>query len=72
MMNWKEIEAHWPHVKAQAQSKWRKLSADDLALVAGKRDRLIGRLEERYGLPKGEGAQHVDEWSNYEATPTVS
>lgn len=68
-MTWPEIEEQWSEVKGQAQLKWAKLSAEDLALVAGKRDRLIGRLEERYGLPRDLGEAHVDEWSRHEATP---
>lgn len=66
-MTWTEILEHWPHLKAQAQSKWAKLSADELAMVSGDRARLITLLEERYGLPADEGAVHVDEWSRYEA-----
>ena len=68
-MTWAEIEGQWPHLQGQAKVKWAKLSDLDLASVGGDRDRLIAKLEERYGLPKVDGGQHVDEWSNYEATP---
>jgi hypothetical protein len=70
-MTWVEIAVHWAHLAAQAKSKWTKLSDLDLAIVGGDRDRLIGALEKRYGLPAEEGAHHVDEWSNYEATFTT-
>ena len=68
-MTWSEIEEQWSHVARQAQAKWAKLSQGDLALVAGKRDRLISQLEKRYGLPRDLGEEHVDEWSRHEATP---
>jgi uncharacterized protein YjbJ (UPF0337 family) len=66
-MTWSEIEEHWPHLTPQAQAKWAKLTPLDLAIVGGDRDRLIGKLEKRYGLPRADGEQHVDEWSGYEA-----
>jgi hypothetical protein len=69
-MTWAEIEKQWPLLTVQAQTKWAKLSALDLAIVAGDRDRLIGKLEQRYGLPRPDGEEHVDEWGGYEATPT--
>ena len=65
-MTWLEIEAQWSELAGQAQSKWAKLSDHDLTFVGGNRDRLIGKLAERYGLPKEDGQQHVDEWSNFE------
>jgi len=70
-MTWAEIETNWPLLTRQAQTKWRKLTDLDLVIVGGSRARLIGMLEERYGLPIEEGGQHVDEWSNYEARPTA-
>ena len=66
-MTWVEIERGWPQLVGQAKAKWPKLSDHDLATISGKRDRLIGKLEERYGLPSDLGEEHVDEWSAYEA-----
>ena len=68
-MTWTEIGIHWPRLTKQAKAKWSKLTDADLAIVGGDRERLIGKLEKRYGLPKADGEQHVDEWSSYEATP---
>lgn len=68
-MTWAEIRRQWPHLTGQAKAKWAKLSDLDLAIVGGDRDRLIDKLEKRYGLPRDDGNQHVDEWSSYEATP---
>jgi hypothetical protein len=66
-MTWTEIEVQWPRLTHQAKAKWAKLSELDLAIVGGNRDRLIDKLEKRYGLPRDDGGQHVDEWSGYEA-----
>ena len=37
-----------------------KLTDDDLTVIAGKRDQLIGRLQERYGLAKEEAERQAD------------
>jgi len=65
-MTWDEIMVCWPQLSHQAKSKWAKLSDLDLEMVGGDRGRLIDKLEMRYGLPTIDGAQHVDEWSNYD------
>ncbi|HSO33504.1 MAG TPA: hypothetical protein VLT33_13315 [Labilithrix sp.] len=68
-MTWREIETQWPHLRRQAQLKWTKLSDLDLTIVGGNRERLISKLEHRYGLPEELGGAHVDEWSTHEARP---
>lgn len=68
-MTWVEIERHWPLLSKQAKAKWNKLTDSDLAIVGGNRARLIGKLEKRYGLPKDDGEQHVDQWSVELAPP---
>jgi uncharacterized protein YjbJ (UPF0337 family) len=49
-MNWDIIEGKWKQAAGVAKSKWGKLTDDDLQAVAGKRDQLIGKLQEKYGL----------------------
>jgi uncharacterized protein YjbJ (UPF0337 family) len=66
-MTWPEIEAQWSDLAPQARAKWEKLSDADLAHVGGDRARLIGKLEERYGLSAKDGAMHVDHWGDREA-----
>ena len=61
-MNWETIEGRWQQVKGSLRSKWGKLTDDDVNLIAGKRDTLIGRLQERYGLARDKAERQVDEW----------
>ena len=61
-MNWDSLEGKWNQVKGSLRSKWGKLTDDDLNLIAGKRDTLIGRLQERYGLARDKAESQVDEW----------
>jgi len=63
-MNWNLIEGKWKQMKGQLREKWGNLTDDDLEMIAGKRDQLIGRLEVRYGIAKEEAAKQVDEFAD--------
>ncbi len=61
-MNWDRIEGNWKQFKGSAKEKWGKLTDSDLDVVAGKRDQLVGRIQERYGIAKDEASKQVDAW----------
>ena len=61
-MNWNQIEGQWHQLAGQAKSKWAKLTDDDLKNVAGKREALLGRLQEHYGILKDDAEKQIDEW----------
>ena len=61
-MNWERVEGQWHQFKGELKSKWAKLTDDDLKNVGGKREQLIGKLQERYGVMKEEAERQVNEW----------
>jgi uncharacterized protein YjbJ (UPF0337 family) len=61
-MNWDQVEARWGQIKGELKTKWGKLTDDDLKTVAGKKDQLVGKLQERYGVMKDDAERQVDEW----------
>lgn len=61
-MNWDQISGQWTQIKGSVREKWGKLTDDDLELVAGNRDKLIGKLQERYGLEKDRALASVDKF----------
>jgi uncharacterized protein YjbJ (UPF0337 family) len=61
-MNWDQVEAGWKQIKGEVRSKWAKLTDDDVELIGGKKDTLLGRLQERYGMLKEDAERQVDEW----------
>ena len=61
-MNWDRIEGNWKEFKGKIQTKWGKLTEDDLAVVQGKRDELAGRLQQRYGFAKEQAEKEIDSW----------
>ena len=61
-MNWDQVSGNWKQVKGKAKEKWAKLTDDDLTLAEGKRDQLLGRIQERYGIAKDEAEKQMKEW----------
>jgi len=61
-MDWDEIEGKWKRLTGSARERWGKLSNDDLQSIAGKRDQLVGRIQERYGIANAEAEKQADEW----------
>ena len=61
-MNWDQVQGKWKQTKRQLREKWGKLTDDDLVLIAGQREQLIGRLQERYGIAKEEAERRADEF----------
>jgi uncharacterized protein YjbJ (UPF0337 family) len=62
-MNWDQMEGKWKQAKGAVKQQWGKLTDDDLDVVAGSRDKLVGRIQERYGIAKDEAQRQVDSWS---------
>ncbi len=61
-MNWTQLEGKWKQMKGSVKEKWGKLTDDDLEQIAGKKDKLIGKLQERYGIKKEEAEKQLDAW----------
>ncbi|NVO16941.1 MAG: CsbD family protein [Rhodoplanes sp.] len=62
-MNWDEVEGHWEQVKGKVRSQWGKLTEDDVEVVKGKREELLGILQARYGHARAEAEREVDSWA---------
>jgi uncharacterized protein YjbJ (UPF0337 family) len=61
-MNWDTIEGKWKDMKGRVRSQWAKLTDDDLKMLAGKKDQLVGKIQERYGVMRDEAERQVDDW----------
>ncbi len=62
-MNWDQIEGKWKQLTGSARERWGKLTDDDWTLIAGKKDILVGQIQERYGIAKEAAENQTDEWS---------
>lgn len=69
-MNHDQIRGQWKQVKGRIREQWGRLTADDLDVIAGKRDQLLGRIQERHGIAKDEAQDQVREFER--RNPDVS
>jgi uncharacterized protein YjbJ (UPF0337 family) len=62
-MNWEQVRGNWQQAKGELKVRWGKLTDDDLSVIDGERDKLVGTLQEKYGITKEEAMKQVDELS---------
>jgi uncharacterized protein YjbJ (UPF0337 family) len=61
-MNWDVIEGNWKQAKGKIKQQWGKLTSDQLDVVSGKRDQLVGQIQECYGIARDEAERQVSDW----------
>jgi uncharacterized protein YjbJ (UPF0337 family) len=64
VMNWDVLKGQWKQLTGKAKTKWGKLTDDDLTAIGGKKDQLIGKLQEKYGYAKDHAEREADTWIN--------
>jgi uncharacterized protein YjbJ (UPF0337 family) len=62
-MNAEQIKGQWKQIKGEIRKQWGKLTDDELEMIAGERDKLVGKLQERYGYTKEEAERQVDNFT---------
>ena len=60
-MDWNRIEGNWKQLKGNKE-QWGHLTDDELDKIAGRREQLEGKIQERYGLTKDAAHKDVDDW----------
>jgi uncharacterized protein YjbJ (UPF0337 family) len=58
------FKGKWKQLKGEAQKQWGKLTDDDLDVVDGEREKLVGKLQEKYGYSKDKAETEYNNWSN--------
>jgi len=53
---WNSLKGNWNQLKGKVREKWGLLTNDDIEQIAGLKDRLVGKIQEKYGKSKWEEA----------------
>jgi uncharacterized protein YjbJ (UPF0337 family) len=61
-MNSDTIAGNWKQLTGKVKEQWGKLTDDDITVVEGKRDQLVGRIQERYGIARYKAEEQVATW----------
>jgi uncharacterized protein YjbJ (UPF0337 family) len=62
IVNWDQIKGNWKQFKGKARQKWGKLTDDELDMMEGKREELIGKVQEKYGITREQAEKDVNEF----------
>lgn len=63
-MNWDQVQGKWKQMTGEVKTRWGKLTDDDLKTIGGEKDKLVGAIQERYGIQKDQAQREVDDWNN--------
>ncbi len=61
-MNQDRIEGNWKQFKGRVKEQWGRLTDDDMDVIAGRRDQLLGRIQERHGVTLEEAEVQIRDW----------
>jgi uncharacterized protein YjbJ (UPF0337 family) len=64
-MNQNILEGKWMQLRGSIREKWGELTNDELDQIAGKRDKLAGLLQERYGYTEMEVEREIDDFLDH-------
>ncbi len=62
-MRWDQIESQWNEFAVLARAHWSKLT-DDWTAMTGARGHLIGRIQKRSAITRGEADRQAEQWSD--------
>jgi uncharacterized protein YjbJ (UPF0337 family) len=61
-MNQDILKGRWSQLKGELKTQWGKLTDNDITQIEGQRDKLVGKVRERYGLAREDAERQVDDW----------
>lgn len=61
-MNTEDLKGKWTQVKGNVKKQWGKLTDDDLDVIEGNTDILVGKLQERYNISEAEAREQVNSY----------
>lgn len=59
-MNTETLKGNWKQWKGQMKKQWGKLTDNDIRQAEGSYDRLVGKIQSRYGYKLEEARKEVD------------
>jgi uncharacterized protein YjbJ (UPF0337 family) len=63
-MNSDVLKGRWTQLRGEIRSRWGKLTDDDLTQIQGEVEKMIGKLQERYGYKREQAERELNEFLN--------
>lgn len=68
-MNSDQLKGKWKQMKGSIKERWGKLTDDDLDVIDGHSEQLVGKIQERYGIAREAAQKQVDDWNTASSDP---
>ena len=68
-MNSDILKGNWKQFRGEVQKQWGKLTNDDMDVINGEYDKLVGRVQERYGWNRERAEREVTDYFDLQPTP---
>ena len=59
-MNADVLKGKWRQIKGEVRARWGELTDDDLDQIEGNVEKMVGKLQERYGYARDVAQREVD------------
>ena len=56
------LKGQWNELKGRVKERWGDLTNDDLDRIEGRRDQLVGAIQQQYGRSRDEVEREVERW----------
>jgi uncharacterized protein YjbJ (UPF0337 family) len=60
-MNWDIVKGNWKQLKGELRKQWGKLTDDDWEEMAGEKDKILGKLQQRYGWSREQAEREAEQ-----------
>lgn len=62
---WQRIAGAWIQAQGEVRRQWGRLTDDDLLEIRGQYEKLVGKVQMRYGVSREEAIRQVDNWAQH-------
>lgn len=56
------LEGQWDQLKGRVREHWNRLTDDDVGQIQGRRERLLGKIQEKYGESRDKAEEMIKEF----------
>jgi uncharacterized protein YjbJ (UPF0337 family) len=61
-MNEQYAKGKWKEIKGKVKEQWGELTDDEIDRIEGKRDQLLGIIQQRYGMAREDAERDIERW----------
>ncbi len=64
-MNAEQFKGQWKQLKGELRKKWGKFTDDDIEQIGGEKDKLIGKIMQKYGVAKEKAEEQFKKFTRH-------